>query len=410
MGGSGNGNEAESYGFHSYENKLETIVQQLIDFNLISTNNFINPKKEINPKHNPKHNSKQELAKVDKGRDRYPNIFSKTDYEVNLDPALLDDLSGNVPGAASQQSQYSTYINATYIWPDGNPDGKDKKKSPYIATQAPLENTISHFWYMVWQQNVERIIMLMDSDEKKHINDKNYGLYIPENNLNVYPTKINDQDLFITIELLKVEKLYKDEFIVRVIKIIKGEEERFCLHFQYPKWKNMSAINSNDILSFRKLVLAEYKSTHEENTTQPALAYNIKKHNYEGKNPLLVHCGAGCGRTGTYIAIDFLLNKINTLLEFTKSLDQVFEFPLILNIDDVIANMRKCRTEMVQRQEQYEMIKKPILPKYFELLKIYFDKSKEEPIYAEPVPPRPPPRTGRGTNKETFGFGGLLPN
>ena len=116
----------------------------------------------------------------------------------------------------------------------------------------------------------------------------------------------------------------------RVIKIQRKGEDRTVLHYQYTKWPDMGVINVADILDFRNKVLSEYNNN--------TLNINIKKHNYD--SGLTVHCGAGCGRTGTYIAIDFLLKIENRLLSLEEETQQKFDFPSILNIDEVIENMR----------------------------------------------------------------------
>jgi netrin-G3 ligand len=59
--------------------------------------------------------------------------------------------------------------------------------------------------------------------------------------------------------------------------------------------------------------------------------------------PLIVHCSAGVGRTGTFITLDTMLQRLDKKEES-------------LNIYEFLVNMRKSRVLMVQTEAQYVYI------------------------------------------------------
>ena len=113
-------------------------------------------------------------------------------------------------------------------------------------------------------------------------------------------------------------------FLARTFTIDRsGEAPRVLKQFVYSSWPDHSIpLSTHDLLEFRTAVRAS--------VTQPA-------------SPLLVHCSAGVGPTGTYIAIDRLLSR---------AIDMGDE----LSVDDVIKDMRKSRNFMVQTDIQYKFI------------------------------------------------------
>ncbi|KAJ7480085.1 hypothetical protein B0H11DRAFT_1725397 [Mycena galericulata] len=78
-------------------------------------------------------------AGVEKGsKNRYRNIWPFEHARVRLH---------------AQHSHHDDYVNASYVQPLGT-------RRRYIATQGPLEATFGDFWTLVWQQNTHVIVML----------------------------------------------------------------------------------------------------------------------------------------------------------------------------------------------------------------------------------------------------------
>ncbi|XP_078327527.1 receptor-type tyrosine-protein phosphatase epsilon-like [Crassostrea virginica] len=198
------------------------------------------------------------------------------------------------------------YINANYI------DGlKDSRK--YIASQGPKQNTLSDFWHMIWQENVFQIVMLTNLRE----GTKNKcAQYWPETDRTI---------TFGSLALhLEVEKAYA-HYIIRRIKMShkKLNVIRSVTQYHYTAWPDHGTPDSICLLMYHN---------HVTRTKDP-----------EHNGPVLVHCSAGLGRTGTYIAIDTLCAKLR-------------ERGAKINIAEFVKKMRKDRMNMVQTYEQYKTI------------------------------------------------------
>ncbi|XP_052763633.1 receptor-type tyrosine-protein phosphatase mu-like isoform X2 [Mya arenaria] len=201
------------------------------------------------------------------------------------------------------------YINASYI------DGF-RKRNAYIATLGPTAKQLGdfgQFWRMVWQQKVERIVMvtnLVEGQETKC--DK----YWPDQ----YQSKLyGDTEVVCTFE-----KLYAD-FIWRQFTFSKGKqnkEERNLHHLQFTAWPDKDIPdNVTSIIEFRQKV-------------------NALPTTFDG--PVIVHCSAGVGRTGTYIGLDVLTKE--------------GEAEGAIDIPGCVLNMRQNRPNMVQTLNQYKYL------------------------------------------------------
>ncbi|KII74579.1 Tyrosine-protein phosphatase non-receptor type 1 [Thelohanellus kitauei] len=160
------------------------------------------------------------------------------------------------------------YINANCIKiPNSN--------KRYIACQHPMESTAKHFWQMVWEQNVTIIVMLNCLSERNHIQywphsytSKNYGSYI----VSVMSERSNE-----TYELRQLEITYTKDASGR---------KQTVYHYAYKNWSDFGVPKS--IQDFLTLM-------NDVNTQYQELALD---------SPIVVHCSAGVGRTGTYMLID----------------------------------------------------------------------------------------------------------
>ncbi|XP_034266893.1 tyrosine-protein phosphatase non-receptor type 6 isoform X1 [Pantherophis guttatus] len=236
-------------------------------------------------------------------KNRYKNILPFDHSRV-----ILQDRDVNIPG--------SDYINANYI--------KNELFSPeecsktYIASQGCLEATINDFWQMVWQEN-SRIIVMTTREVEKGRNkcvpywpevgsSKEYGPYIVEN--------IGDRE---AIDY-KLRQL-------RLSPINNGEAVRDIWHYQYLSWPDHGVPSEpGGILNF----------LDELNRMQESVPR---------AGPIIVHCSAGIGRTGTIIVIDMTVDMIST-----KGLDCDIDIPKAIQM------VRSQRSGMVQTEAQYKFI------------------------------------------------------
>ncbi|XP_078329583.1 receptor-type tyrosine-protein phosphatase alpha-like [Crassostrea virginica] len=197
------------------------------------------------------------------------------------------------------------YINANYI--------KDTKgQKTYIATQGPKPKTISDFWAMISQEEVTVIVCLTNLNEGA------------KNKCAQYWPNVNDklQGRNITVRHLG-ESMYA-EHIIRRFKIHNKVKQQDCLvtMYHYTAWADHGVADPLSLVVFHRQVMkATAKST--------------------GKYTL-VHCSAGVGRTGTYIALDALYREGQNTGK--------------INVPLYVKTMRKDRMNMIQGEEQYKLL------------------------------------------------------
>uniref|UniRef100_A0A674EWR4 Receptor-type tyrosine-protein phosphatase N2-like n=1 Tax=Salmo trutta TaxID=8032 RepID=A0A674EWR4_SALTR len=199
----------------------------------------------------------------------------------------------------------SDYINASPIM------DHDPRNPAYIATQGPLPSTVSDFWQMVWENGCVVIVMLTPLTES---GVKQCYHYWPDEGSNLYHIyEVN----------LVSEHIWCDDFLVRsfYLKNMQTNETRTVTQFHFLTWLNQNVPESSrTLLDFRRKVNKCYR----------------------GRScPIIVHCSDGAGRSGTYILIDMVLNK---MAKGAKEID----------IAATLEHLRDQRPAMVQTKEQFE--------------------------------------------------------
>ncbi|NP_001316068.1 receptor-type tyrosine-protein phosphatase F isoform 5 precursor [Homo sapiens] len=232
---------------------------------------------------------------VNKPKNRYANVIAYDHSRV-----ILTSIDG-VPG--------SDYINANYI------DGY-RKQNAYIATQGPLPETMGDFWRMVWEQRTATVVMMTRLEEKSRVKCDQY-----------WPARGTETCGLIQVTLLDTVELAT--YTVRTFALHKSgsSEKRELRQFQFMAWPDHG--------------VPEYPT--------PILAFlrRVKACNPLDAGPMVVHCSAGVGRTGCFIVIDAMLER----MKHEKTVD----------IYGHVTCMRSQRNYMVQTEDQYVFIHEALL-------------------------------------------------
>lgn len=293
-----------------------------------------------------------EIGLSKKRRNSNPSYFNQKFVDES---SQRDEESRKTPGAATSGEGFNDYFNANYLnLPQVNSDFN------YIATQAPLPSTIDDFWKVISTNKVKVIISLNSNDE---LFLRKWDIYW-NNDRSGQKYKIDITETFencCNVEgcILRLFSFYRngDE---------KNESKKLVVYqLQYTKWLDSCGIVMEDILSLHTIknmllnkpsvILSDLRSGRNKdamsyaNDIWPA---NFKKSNTSvTQPPLLVHCSAGCGRTGVFITLDFLLNVLNEPTSISNSID-VWNMSQDL-IFITINELRKQRISMVQNLTQY---------------------------------------------------------
>jgi len=263
---------------------------------------------KLNEKQQETQNNSQELfstaqLEINKEKNRYYNILLYDSTRVKLAP---------IEGVAG-----SDYINASFV---------NLSERNYICCQAPLSDTIEDFHRMLWENNVETIVMLTRNIEDGRIKATDYL------------SALNEPKTFGVwkVDVLKEETHPAESaYIRRVFTLQKGEEKRTITQFHYMAWPDHGV---------------------PENTT-PLRNMSVSVNELEEKNPkapTVVHCSAGIGRTGTYIIINSILDEI--LIAQQKNAP-----PPAFNLMKIVHSVRSMRPGMVNAYDQYEFIYRTLL-------------------------------------------------
>ncbi|XP_070709186.1 receptor-type tyrosine-protein phosphatase N2 [Pempheris klunzingeri] len=199
----------------------------------------------------------------------------------------------------------SDYINASPIM------DHDPRNPTYISSQGPLPSTVADFWQMVWESGCVVIVMLTPLSEN---GVKQCHHYWPDEGSDVYHIyEVN----------LVSEHIWCEDFLVRsfYLKNLQTNETRTVTQFHFLSWMDRGIPNSaRTLLDFRRKVNKCYR----------------------GRScPIIVHCSDGAGRSGTYILIDMVLNR---MAKGAKEID----------IAATLEHLRDQRAGMVQTKEQFE--------------------------------------------------------
>nr|CAE84443.1 putative Ptp1 protein [Nakaseomyces delphensis] len=277
------------------------------------------------------------------------SVLEKNDYRnryVNIMPYERN----RVKLAVTDNRRQNDYINASYV----KLDVPEQSINPgyYIATQGPTEKTWQQFWQMCYNECPNGdIVVVMVTPLVEYNREKCYKYWPMENDAPFVSSKVQTtsgqaEDISefpaeLTISYVDSERI--DDFYTYTKLSIRSTEspsKRTVHHFYFDQWRDMS--KPEEVVPIMKL------SEHSHGL------------NSQG-NPIIVHCSAGVGRSGTFIALDHLVHD-------TRDFRNVSEFPALQHlrkpnvdyrrdlIEQIVLQLRSQRMKMVQTKDQYIFI------------------------------------------------------
>ncbi|KAL3878258.1 hypothetical protein ACJMK2_030623, partial [Sinanodonta woodiana] len=235
----------------------------------------------------PQHEMRIALKQTNKQKNRYKGMYAYDKNRVILE-TLPDDPN-------------TDYINASFI------NGYKKEKA-YIAAQGAIAANVNDFWRMIWQYDIQKIVMLTGLTEQGK-----------QKCLQYWPNEGTHEYGMIQVELIEEDVCV--EYVVRSLLVSKtgSKKQKTVNQFHFTSWPDRGVPDTAS-----SLVQFWNKVRHSDCTH---------------RSPILVHCSAGIGRTGTYIAMDYSFDEGN---------EEGY-----VNIFECINKLRQQRVGLVQTAEQY---------------------------------------------------------
>ncbi|XP_043109849.1 receptor-type tyrosine-protein phosphatase epsilon-like isoform X2 [Puntigrus tetrazona] len=199
--------------------------------------------------------------------------------------------------------EFTDYINASFI------DGY-RQKDYFIATQAPLAHTVQDFWRMVWEWKCHSIVMLTELKEREQEKCVRYWPAEGSVSFGDYALELKRDTLCETFSIRDMLLSYASEKQTRLVR-----------QFHFHGWPEIGI--PSDGKGMIDIIAAVQKQQQQS-----------------GNNPIVVHCSAGAGRTGTFIALSNILERVKA-----EGLLDVFQ---------TVKSLRTQRPHMVQTVEQYD--------------------------------------------------------
>uniref|UniRef100_F6TAZ7 Receptor-type tyrosine-protein phosphatase V n=1 Tax=Monodelphis domestica TaxID=13616 RepID=F6TAZ7_MONDO len=236
-------------------------------------------------------------------KNRYPHVLPYDHSRVRL--------------SQMDSEPHSDYINANFIPGYTQPQ-------EFIATQGPLKKTLEDFWRLVWEQKVHTIVMLTVGMENGRVLCEHYW---PLDSAPVTHGQI-------TIHLLAEET--GEDWTSREFQVQHGpqQQERWIQQLQFTAWPDHGVPEApSSLVTFAELVQERVRAA-------------------QGTAPTLVHCSAGVGRTGTFVALARLLQQ----LQEEQAVD----------VFNTVYALRMHRPLMIQTPAQYIFLHSCLLDKILE--------------------------------------------
>ncbi|KER21125.1 hypothetical protein T265_10484 [Opisthorchis viverrini] len=234
--------------------------------------------------------------------------------------AYLEECLQSPDGQMEEQFSAEGYINASYVYAvepckDAySSPSLDRSRVDYIAAQAPLKRTVADFWQMVAENRVTLIVMLTELNEG---GTSKSAKYWPDE---VYATTSHvwsGNELTVTL----IAEQDHPSFVIRTLSLVSAlnvDEPVTVTQIQMKSWPDHGV---PDVEEFAALI-DEYR--------------RLKDAEPPGHGPSLIHCSAGIGRSGIFIAADVIRRQLEKGVQY-------------FDIQGTVLQLRTCRMHMVEK-------------------------------------------------------------
>ncbi|KAL8801915.1 MAG: hypothetical protein Q9182_004149 [Xanthomendoza sp. 2 TL-2023] len=279
----------------------------------------------------PASNWAQDNTTQTKLRNRYQNVQPWDKSRIRLRVAPGD----------------SDYINAS---PISLTDARTGTVYSYIAAQGPKQTGLSHFWHMIWQQTTDVAVIVMLTPTAESDGREKCFQYFPLDEeteaISIDPVEATEAAPVGRVKLTEVHFDEASKSTVRKLLMSLGEDSKVIWHILFSGWPDFEVPQNEDrVALFELLRLSSQK---------------ISEHS----NPRIIHCSAGVGRSGSFIALEFLLGQIDSgaIADIKGNEDPIY---------DTVNRLREQRMTMVQNETQFAFL--------YEVVRERFIKSQQAP-------------------------------
>ncbi|KAL2690177.1 tyrosine-protein phosphatase 2 [Phyllosticta citricarpa] len=274
------------------------------------------------------------------------DVPSQRNRYLNVDPFVNNCVKLRVP-----QGQ-DGYINASPIVLRSSTTGNSKN---FIATQGPRDNTQSHMWRMIWHECASPAVVVMLTQTHESGREKCFRYY-PQD-MDSPKMVVNENDEFgdsiaweITLISLTEDEHTRSKIRELEMKDRKTGVSKTVWHLLFEAWPDFSVPEGADKEALLNLI-----------------PLSLTKNSSNPGNPRIVHCSAGVGRSGTFIALDHLLSELAE-----GSLDEVPDGKD--PIEETVEALRTQRMMMVQGESQFALLYETMREKWIERWRSRMDK------------------------------------
>lgn len=200
--------------------------------------------------------------------------------------------------------------------------------------KGPKQSGLSHFWHMIWQETTDVAVIVMLTQTHDGTTEKCFQ-YFPLNveagSFRIDPLDRAGDTLEGNVTFLECHMDVDSKTEIRKLSLSFGAETKDVWHFLFSGWPDFAVPEDSN----RTALLALLKLCAEKNTSP--------------SNPRIIHCSAGVGRSGTFIALEYLLAQVESgaILDAKEGDDMIY---------DVVNHLREQRMLMVQMEGQYQFL------------------------------------------------------